>query len=66
MVEQYGRWAFDNPKFVILNVAIGGNYPQAVNGARAPYPGLPEATVDLIKNNRLAMTVDWVRVTGRP
>jgi beta-glucanase (GH16 family) len=65
MVEQYGQWAFDNPKFVILNVAIGGNYPQAVNSARTPYPGLPESTVDLIKNNRVAMTVDWVRVTSK-
>jgi beta-glucanase (GH16 family) len=66
MVEEHGRWAFDEPKFVILNVAIGGSYPQAVNGARTPYPGLPESTVDLIKSNRLAMTVDWVRVTGKP
>ena len=38
MVEQYGRWAYDNPKFLILNVAIGGNYPQAVNHAQMPYP----------------------------
>lgn len=64
MVEQHGRWAYDNPKFLILNVALGGNYPQAVNHAPAPYPGLPAATVDLIKANRATMLVDWVRVTA--
>jgi beta-glucanase (GH16 family) len=27
MVEKYGRWAFDNKKFIILNFALGGGYP---------------------------------------
>ena len=63
MVEQYGRWAYDNPKFLILNVAVGGNYPQAVNHAQTPYPGVPAGTVDLIKAGRATMVVDWVRVT---
>src|SRR4029079_601835 len=25
-VEKYGRWAYDNPKFLILNFALGGQY----------------------------------------
>jgi hypothetical protein len=62
MVEQYGRWAYDEPKFLILNVALGGNYPQAVNHATTPYPGLPQATVDLIKAGKATMMVDWVKV----
>lgn len=63
MVERYGRWAFDNPKYLILNLALGGVYPRAVNGASAPYPGLPAETVQLIKDGRARMLVDWVRVT---
>jgi beta-glucanase (GH16 family) len=63
MVERHGRWAFDNPKFLILNLALGGNYPASVNHADAPYPGLPEATVRAIKNDDPKIVVDWVRVT---
>jgi beta-glucanase (GH16 family) len=62
MVEKYGRWAYDNPKHLIVNFALGGQYPQAVNHATQPYPGLPAATVDLIKADRVQMLVDWVRV----
>src|SRR6185436_18212697 len=47
MVEQYGRWAYDNPKFLIVNFALGGQYPQSVNHATTPYPGLPDSTVEL-------------------
>jgi beta-glucanase (GH16 family) len=64
MVEQHGRWAYDTPKFLILNVAIGGNYPQAVNHAQTPYPGVPAETVELIKSGAATMMVDWVRVTN--
>jgi beta-glucanase (GH16 family) len=64
-VEQYGRWAYDNPKHLIVNLALGGQYPQGVNHAATPYPGLPAATVDLIKADRAIMLVDWIRVTGR-
>lgn len=64
MVEQYGRWAYDAPKFLVLNFAIGGYYPQTVNQAKTPYPGVPAATVDLIKSGRATMMVDWVRVAG--
>jgi hypothetical protein len=50
MVEQYGRWAYDNPKFLIANVALGVAYPQTVNHDDTPYVGLPESTVDSIKS----------------
>jgi beta-glucanase (GH16 family) len=62
-VEQHGAWVYDNPKFLILNQAIGGGYPQAVNGVHRPYKGLPQSTVDLIKDRKGVMLVDWVRVT---
>ena len=62
MVEKYGRWAYDTPKFLILNFALGGQYPQAVNHVTAPYPGLPAETVSLIKANGAMMIVDWVKV----
>ena len=63
MVEKYGRWAYDNPKFLIVNLALGGQYPQAVTGIAQPYVGLPQSTVDLIANDKALMVVDWVRVT---
>jgi beta-glucanase (GH16 family) len=62
-VEKYGRWAYDTPKFLILNFALGGQYPQGVNRVTAPYPGLPQSTVDLLKSDNVRMLVDWVRVT---
>jgi beta-glucanase (GH16 family) len=63
MVERYGRWAYDNPKFLIVNLALGGQYPQGVNGVAQPYAGLPQPTVDLIAADKAVMIVDWVRVT---
>ena len=63
MVERYGRWAYDNPKFLILNLALGGGYPQSVNKAAEPYHGLPPSTVDRIRNGQGVVLVDWVRVT---
>jgi beta-glucanase (GH16 family) len=63
MIEHYGRWAYDNPKYLILNLALGGAYPFKTNGARKPYPGIPQETVDLIKADKLKVLVDWVRVT---
>jgi beta-glucanase (GH16 family) len=64
-IEGYGRWAFDNQKYLILNFALGGNYPRSVNKAEQPYPGLPAATVDAIKQEKARFLVDWVRVMGR-
>ncbi len=63
MVEHYGPWAYDNPKFLILNFALGGGYPEGVNKVSSPYPGLPDTTVQLIKDGKARMLVDWVRVT---
>lgn len=63
MVEKYGRWAYDNPKYVILNFALGGGFPHGVNKVDAPYFGLAESTVNKIKNKQAEMLVDWVLVT---
>jgi beta-glucanase (GH16 family) len=65
MIENYGKWSYDNPKYLILNLALGGAYPLKTNGVRAPYVGLPATTVDVIKAGRATMLVDWVRVTRR-
>jgi len=62
-VEFHGKWAFDQPKFLILNLALGGVYPFKCNGAREPYYGLPSRTVEKIKSDRVKMLVDWVKVT---
>ena len=35
MVEAHGRWVFDTPKHLILNLALGGNYPAKERRARA-------------------------------
>ena len=64
MVEHYGKWNFDNAKYVILNFALGGAYPFKTNGIEKPYQGMPEATVEKIKRGEVAMLVDWVRVYG--
>jgi beta-glucanase (GH16 family) len=63
MVEHYGRWAFDNNKFIILNFALGGGYPAGVNGVKTPYYGIPQSTVDKIKAGDVQILVDWVLVT---
>ncbi len=63
MVESHGRWAYHNPKHLIVNQAIGGVYPHAVNHVTKPYYGVPPSTVDLIDDGRAVMLVDWVRVT---
>lgn len=66
LVTFFGEWRFDNPKYLILNTAVGGMYPYKINGIEEPYLGLPQATADLIKESGLAMEVDWVRVTRDP
>jgi beta-glucanase (GH16 family) len=63
MVEAHGRWAYDNPKHLIVNLALGGAYPRAVNQVDAPYVGLPAETVELIDADQAVMLVDWVKVT---
>lgn len=64
MVENYGKWSFDNPKFLILNFAMGGAYPFKTNGIKEPYNGVPAETVEQVKTGKVAMLVDWVRVWG--
>ena len=67
MIEKYGRYAYENPKFVILNLALGGNYPMSVNGEKGPpHAGLPADTIQLIKDGKAKVLVDWVRVTQAP
>ena len=64
MVEHYGEWRFDNPKYLILNTALGGAYPFKTSRIESHYAGLPGSTVDMIRNGDVAMLVDWVRVTA--
>ncbi len=63
MAAKYGEWAFSNQKFLILNFALGGNYPAGVNGVKEPYFGLPETTVQQIQQKQAKMVIDWVKVT---
>ena len=63
-VEKYGTWTYDNHKFILLNCALGGGYPASINKIESPYLGLATSTVQLIKDQRAKVLVDWVRVTG--
>jgi beta-glucanase (GH16 family) len=65
MVERHGRWSFDNPKHLILNLALGGNFPAAVNKIATPYHGLAESTVKAIQAGEPKILVDWVSITRR-
>ncbi|MUP43692.1 glycoside hydrolase family 16 protein [Christiangramia aestuarii] len=62
MVENYGEWKFDNPKYLILNLALGGAYPYKTNGVEKPYNGLPASTVELIKEGKAEVLIDWVLI----
>lgn len=64
MAQHYGKWAFDNQQYLILNFALGGGYPVKINGIKQPY-GLPQSSVELVKSGQAKMLVDWVRVTQR-
>jgi len=63
MTQFFGEWAFHNPKYLILNYAVGGVYPYKINGIKEPYYGLSAAALDSIKNGKAKMLVDWVKVT---
>ncbi|WP_026933087.1 glycoside hydrolase family 16 protein [Christiangramia echinicola] len=63
MVEHYGKWSFDNPKYLILNLALGGAYPYKTNGVEKPYNGIPESTLDLIKDGKAEVYIDWVLIS---
>lgn len=61
--EQNGwTWVFDQDQFMLLNFALGGVYPQGVNGVTEPYFGLPQETVDKVKAGNARYLIDWVRV----
>ena len=62
MVDFFGSWAFENEKFLILNVALGGVYPFKTNGIRLPYYGIPEETVERIRRDEVRVMIDWVEV----
>jgi beta-glucanase (GH16 family) len=65
MANKYGKWSFDNNKFLILNFALGGAYPVKINDIKAPFYGLSPAAFEQVKNNKIKMYVDWVKVTKR-
>jgi beta-glucanase (GH16 family) len=65
MINHYGKWVFDEPKHLLLNFAVGGIYPAKINGIKGKGVkyGLPESTAELIKNSKVKMWVDWVKVS---
>lgn len=63
MVTFYGPWVFDDEKYLILNLALGGIYPYKTNGVSQPYLGLPAGTVQQIQAGRARYLVDWVKVS---
>ena len=63
MAEYYGGWPFDRKEYLLLNFALGGNFPFKINGVQKPYFGIPESTVQLIKDGHARVLVDWVKVT---
>jgi beta-glucanase (GH16 family) len=65
MAEHYGKWAFDNTQFLVLNFALGGAYPAKINGVKEPYFGLPSPTVEAIKQGHSRLMVDWVKVVKK-
>jgi beta-glucanase (GH16 family) len=59
----FGPWVFDNPKYLILNLALGGKFPFKINGVASPYYGLPEDSIEIIQEDQARMMIDWVKVT---
>lgn len=64
MVDFFGAWAFENEKFLILNLALGGIYPFKTNGIAEPYYGISQETVETIRSNGARVMIDWVEVRG--
>lgn len=62
MVEFHGPWVFDDEKYLILNLALGGTYPYKTHGFAEPCYGLPQETVQHIQAGHARVYVDWVRV----
>lgn len=47
----------------LVNVlALGGTYPFKTNGVQKPCYGLPESTVQIIKDDQVKMAIDWIQV----
>lgn len=66
-ITKHGPWAYDNSKYLLLNLAVGGVYTASMSGMQdAPYPGVAAETVDLIKAGKVRLLVDWVKVTAEP
>lgn len=65
MANFFGEWAFDTPKFLIFNFAVGGVYPFKINGLNNPYYGLSQSALQSIQNKKSKMLVDWVRITKK-
>jgi beta-glucanase (GH16 family) len=62
MADFFGPWVFNNPKYLVLNLAIGGIYPFKINGVKTPYYGVPTNTLRIIQDNQARMLIDWVKV----
>jgi hypothetical protein len=65
VIANSGQWVYDNPKFIILNLALGGDYPHGYNQVTTPYYGLPQSTVNNIAAGGGVVEVDYVEVWQR-
>lgn len=63
MTDFFGGWPFDRREYLLLNFAMGGNFPFKINGVKNPYFGIPDSTVQLVKDDKAKVLVDWVKVT---
>jgi len=63
MITFFGSWAFDNPKYLILNLALGGVYPYKMTAVTTPYYGMSQQTLQSVKADEGNVLVDWVKVT---
>ncbi|ABX05454.1 MAG TPA: hypothetical protein DEF47_03235 [Herpetosiphon sp.] len=73
IIADYGQWTYNNPKFFILNLALGGEYPAGYNGctgnplpAGCAYFGVKQSTVDSIVAGNGLLEVDYVEVWQKP
>lgn len=64
MITFFGTWAFDNPKYLILNLALGGIYPYKMTGVTKPYYGMSADTLASVQAGKGTVLVDWVKVTA--
>ena len=63
LIKYFGQWVYDQPKYIILNFALGGGYPYKINGVKQPYFGLPDETVQAIRRNGVRFLIDWIRIS---